>query len=356
MPAVRRTAATTAGPTPLGAGPMPAVLQGKLQFSSRAAALGAPGPRREDRLTPQQQAAERKEAKEKRAAASSGRVFDKSLGQHILKNPLVVQAIVDKSGIKATDTILEIGPGTGNLTAALLEAAKKVVCIEQDPRMVAELGKRFQGTAFRHKLEIIKGNCLDVEFPYFDRCVANTPYAISSALIFKLLRKPNFKCAVLMFQREFALRVCAQPRSDIYCRLSVNSQLLAKCSHLIKVSKNSFTPPPKVESSVIRLDPKHPPPAIDFEEWDGMVKLLFNRKNKKAAAIFRTKAALQLLYDVHKSYAKAGKGELLDEAAFRASVATVLEDELLQRRTRSLDEEDLLQLLGLFNRHGVHFA
>ena len=68
--------------------------------------------------------------------------FDKSFGQHILKNPLVVQQIVDKSGIKPTDVVLEIGPGTGNLTQSLLERSKKVIAVEIDPRMIAEVTKR----------------------------------------------------------------------------------------------------------------------------------------------------------------------------------------------------------------------
>ena len=351
MPAVRQLQAS--GPTPLA---MPVVLQQKLKFSSRTAALGTPALRSGEKMSPQQQAAAKKEATAARAQAKSGMVFDKGFGQHILKNPLVVQAIVEKSGIKPTDIVIEIGPGTGNLTEKLLQAAKKVIAYEIDPRMVAELQKRFQGSAYRSKLEIVKGNCLDMEFPYFDRCIANTPYAISSALIFKLLKRPNFKCAVLMFQREFAMRCCAQPGSDIYCRLSVNCQLLARTSHIIKVSKNSFSPPPKVESSVIRLDPRNPPPPIDFEEWDGMVKLLFNRKNKKAAAIFRSKSTIHGLYQVHESYVKAGKGEAMTADAFRGVMDTILEDPLLQRRTRSLDQEDLLQVLNLFNSHGIHFA
>lgn len=68
--------------------------------------------------------------------------FDKSFGQHILKNPLVVQQIIEKSGIKPTDVVLEIGPGTGNLTASLLERSKKVIAVEIDPRMIAEVTKR----------------------------------------------------------------------------------------------------------------------------------------------------------------------------------------------------------------------
>ncbi|PNX98132.1 dimethyladenosine transferase [Trifolium pratense] len=75
-----------------------------------------------------------------------GITFHKSKGQHILKNPLLVDTIVQKSGIKPTDVILEIGPGTGNLTKKLLDAGKKVIAVEIDPRMVLELQKRFQGT------------------------------------------------------------------------------------------------------------------------------------------------------------------------------------------------------------------
>jgi 18S rRNA (adenine1779-N6/adenine1780-N6)-dimethyltransferase len=67
-----------------------------------------------------------------------------------------------------------------------------------------------------------------------------------------------------MFQKEFAMRLVAQPGSDLYCRLSVNVQLLAKVDHLMKVSKNNFKPPPKVESSVVRIEPKNPVPVIDY--------------------------------------------------------------------------------------------
>lgn len=92
------------------------------------------------------------------AAASKGFQggipFHKSKGQHILKNPLLVDSIVQKSGIKSTDVILEIGPGTGNLTKKLLEAGKSVVAIELDPRMVLELQRRFQGTPFSNQLKV----------------------------------------------------------------------------------------------------------------------------------------------------------------------------------------------------------
>lgn len=105
-----------------------------------------------------------------------------------------------------------------------------------------------------------------------------------------------FRCAVLMFQREFAMRLVAKPGSDMYCRLSVNVQLLARVDHLLKVSKNSFKPPPKVESSVVRIEPKYPPPPINFTEWDGLVRLCFMRKNKTLSGIFRLKQVLKMLH------------------------------------------------------------
>ena len=83
------------------------------------------------------------------ASARQGLVFNTGLGQHILKNPLVVDAIVNKSALRSGDTVLEIGPGTGNLTVKRLEKAKKVIACEVDPRMVAELQKRVQGTPFQ---------------------------------------------------------------------------------------------------------------------------------------------------------------------------------------------------------------
>ena len=126
--------------------------------------------------------------------------FDKSFGQHILKNPLVVQQIVEKSGIKATDVILEIGPGTGNLTAALMERGKKIIAVEVDPRMVAEVTKRVNIMGYQYKFQLICGDAIKVQFPFFDICIANTPYQISSPLVFKLLQhRPMFRCAILMF-------------------------------------------------------------------------------------------------------------------------------------------------------------
>ncbi|KAK9810161.1 hypothetical protein WJX72_005831 [[Myrmecia] bisecta] len=148
---------------------------------------------------------------------------------------MVVQSIVDKAGLKTTDVVLEIGPGTGNLTMKLLEKAKKVVAVELDPRMVLELQRRVQGTPYASHLQIIQSDVLKVDLPYFDVCVANIPYQISSPLTFKLLaHKPSFRAAIIMFQHEFAMRLVAKPADPLYCRLAVNTQLLARVNHLLK--------------------------------------------------------------------------------------------------------------------------
>lgn len=103
-------------------------------------------------------------------------------------------------------------------------------------RLVAELQKRVQGTHYKQKLEILIGNALKMELPFFNVCVANVPYQISSPLVFKLLlHRPFFRCAILMFQQEFAQRLVAKPGDKLYCRLSVNTQLLARVDMLMKV-------------------------------------------------------------------------------------------------------------------------
>jgi 18S rRNA (adenine1779-N6/adenine1780-N6)-dimethyltransferase len=119
---------------------------------------------------------------------------------------------------------------------------------------------------------------------------------ISSPLVFKLLsHRPLFRVAILMFQREFALRLTATPGSEFWSRLSANVQLYAHVDHVMKVSRGSFRPPPQVESSVVRIVPRDPPPLIRFEEFDGMNRVLFSRRNKRVRAGFGAKGVLGML-------------------------------------------------------------
>lgn len=345
-----------------------------------------------------------KRSAKKASKGFSGIEFHKSKGQHILKNPLVVQSIVEKSGLKSTDVVLEIGPGTGNLTMKLLEQAKKVVAVELDPRMVLELQRRVQGTSYESHLQIIHGDVMKVDLPYFDVCFANIPYQISSPLTFKLLsHRPSFRAAIIMYQHEFAMRLVAKPGDTLYSRLAVNTQLLSRVNHLLKVGKNNFRPPPKVDSSVVRIEPRNPPPPINFLEWDGLVRICFGRKNKTLSAIFRQSTTLGLMEQNYKlglalqsggtsgnvnqqglssmaidqdeemgngsddeddtdmmdasikASTKKKKGKASEE--FKNKVMKILENgNFAEMRASKMSQDDFLRLLADFNQAGVHFA
>ena len=214
-------------------------------------------------------------------------------------------------------------------------------------------------------------------------CVANVAYQISSPLIFKLLaHRPMFRSATLMFQREFAMRLVAPPGDALYCRLSVNTQLLARTQHILKVGKNNFRPPPKVDSSVVRLEPRHPQIPVNFKEWDGLVRFCFGRKNKTLGGIFRTKNVLELLTNNYRTYKalqvvpdkKANKakqaagGDSMDVDDAGAATGTspevvkqLIEDVLAtdgfaEMRSSKMSQDDFLRLLAVFNSKGIHFA
>ncbi|KAF4965009.1 hypothetical protein FSARC_7130 [Fusarium sarcochroum] len=344
--------------------------------------------------------------------------FNTNFGQHILKNPGVADAIVEKAFLKPTDTVLEIGPGTGNLTVRILERVKKVIAVELDVRMSAELVKRVQGTPEQKKLEVILGDAIKTELPSHDVVISNTPYQISSPLVFKLLSLPNPpRTSILMFQREFALRLTARPGDALYCRLSVNAQFWAKITHIMKVGKNNFRPPPQVESSVVRIEPKigKDRPNVSWDEWDGLLRVCFVRKNKTLRASWLgTKEVLAMVernyrtwcamngVPVDDSVVEDGQDDMdmendavdangmdVDEdeeapeffkevqssmtnttktkskrkktkvaALIREKIRKVLEDvtELADKRSGKCDENDFLRLLFAFNEEGIHFS
>jgi len=241
----------------------------------------------------------------------------------------------------------------------LLERSKKVVAIEFDRRMVREVLKRVEGTSNENNLQIIHGDVLKVDIPYFDVCVANLPYQISSPFLFKLLaHRPIFRCAVIMFQLEFAQRLTAKPGDDLYCRLSVNTQLLAKVDNILKVGKANFRPPPKVDSLVVRIEIRNPPPPVNFIEWDGLVRLLFNRKHKTVRAILTTKSTLELLEENMKTYMSLNNIPVPSPFPnVKEVVEKVLtEENYADKRAARMDIDDFLCLLAAFNNHGIHFA
>ncbi|GJC98435.1 rRNA adenine N(6)-Methyltransferase [Colletotrichum higginsianum] len=297
----------------------------------------------------------------------------------------ILNRSIQKAGLKPTDTVLEIGPGTGNLTVRILEKSKKLIAIEFDPRMAAEVTKRVQGTPEQRKLEVMLGDAIKVSFAPapkagscrhcgtlwwiaggpacrelgfansetqvewvpFDVLISNTPYQISSPLVFKMLAMPKPpRQAILMFQLEFGQRLVAKPGDKLYGRLSVNANFWATCSNVMKVSKANFRPPPQVDSCVVRIVPKQGAerPTIAFEEFDGLLRVCFNRKNRTMRASWLgTKEVLQMLEKV--------------AALVRSKIERALESTgLLEKRARSCDETDFLKLLSALNSEGIHFA
>jgi 18S rRNA (adenine1779-N6/adenine1780-N6)-dimethyltransferase len=148
----------------------------------------------------------------------------------------------------------------------------------------------------QRKLSLIIGDFVKADLPYFDVCISNTPYQISSPLIFKILsHRPLPRVCILMFQREFALRLVASPGSTLWSRLSANVQLYADVNLAMNVGKNNFRPAPMVESSVVRVVPKDPPPPVKFEEFDGLTRILFSRRNKTVHGNFMAKGVVEML-------------------------------------------------------------
>lgn len=178
----------------------------------------------------------------------------KWLGQNFLRDERILRRILDAAGLKKTDVVLEIGPGTGILTKALAARVKKVIAVEKDPHMVEILKEELKNF---NNVEIVLGDILDTKYQILNtkyKVVANLPYYITSPVIRKFLetgRKPTLM--VLMVQKEVAQRICAKPPN--MSLLAVSVQFYGKPEIISYVSKNSFWPVPKVDSAILRLKP-----------------------------------------------------------------------------------------------------
>jgi 16S rRNA (adenine1518-N6/adenine1519-N6)-dimethyltransferase len=190
----------------------------------------------------------------------------KSLGQNFLFDLNLTRRIARSAAPLDQATIIEIGPGPGGLTRALLaEGATKVIAVERDARALpalAEIAAHYPG-----RLQVIEGDALEVDWPSLitgpARIVANLPYNIGTPLLLGWLTKgawpPFYDSLTLMFQKEVALRIAAVPGSDDYGRLSVICQWRCECKKLFDVNRSAFTPPPKITSSIVQLVPREKP-------------------------------------------------------------------------------------------------
>jgi 16S rRNA (adenine1518-N6/adenine1519-N6)-dimethyltransferase len=191
----------------------------------------------------------------------------KGLGQHFLLDPSITARIAASAGPLAGCHVIEVGPGPGGLTRALLDAgAAGITAIEMDARCVAALAPM---AAADPRLRVIAGDALEIDAaalaPPPRRIVANLPYNVATPLLVGWLRQAaTFESMTLMFQREVAERIVAAPGSPAYGRLSVLAQACAAARIVLHLPAGAFVPPPKVASAVVRLDPlpAQPAPAL----------------------------------------------------------------------------------------------
>lgn len=217
----------------------------------------------------------------------------KSLGQNFILDLNLTRRIARSAGPLETGTTIEIGPGPGGLTRALLvEDARHIVAIERDLRCVAALGEL--AALYPGRLEIIEGDALALDPAALSvaprRIVANLPYNIATALLLKWLdRITDYESLTLMFQREVAERLVAAPRSPAYGRLSVLVQWLCETKILFDIPARAFTPPPKITSSVIRLVPRAAPLApADKSTLERVTAAAFGQRRKMLRSSLRS--------------------------------------------------------------------
>ena len=190
---------------------------------------------------------------------------DKRLGQHFMLDPNILRRIAAAAGDLSGRTVVEVGPGPGGLTRALLDAgAKRVIAIERDPRCIAALGEL--AAAAGGRLSLIEADALALDLaevsPERVSIVANLPYNVATALLIRWLGQlERIERLTLMFQREVAARIGAPPGSRAYGRLSVLAQWLCEVRCLMHLPSRAFVPPPKVASSLIQLTARPQPLA-----------------------------------------------------------------------------------------------
>jgi 16S rRNA (adenine1518-N6/adenine1519-N6)-dimethyltransferase len=212
----------------------------------------------------------------------------KSLGQNFLHDLNLTARIARAGGSLSGVTVVEIGPGPGGLTRALIaEGAAKVIAVERDERAVAALGEIAE--RYPDRLTVITGDALDFDArPLLGhgpaRVIANLPYNIATALLVRWLSvepwPPWYDSLVLMFQREVAERIVAAPGGKSFGRLAVLTGWRAEAKILFDVSASAFVPPPKVTSSVVRLVTRPDPLPCDRATLERVTEAAFGQRRK----------------------------------------------------------------------------
>ncbi|MEA2074123.1 MAG: 16S rRNA (adenine(1518)-N(6)/adenine(1519)-N(6))-dimethyltransferase RsmA [Euryarchaeota archaeon] len=214
----------------------------------------------------------------------------RSLGQYFLIDDGVATRMVEFAGVERGDVVLEIGAGVGSVTGKLVRRAKKVYAVEKDKEL-CELLREQYGTK-TSKTEVIEGDFMKLELPDFDKVVASIPFSLSSAITYKLLLHPaGFGLAVLLYQKEFAQKLVAKPRSKSYGRLSVIAQALAEIEILEIVHRDAFYPSAPVKGAIVRLKERKQNEKLveDKKKFFGFVTEAFDQRRKKMRSIFKNR-------------------------------------------------------------------
>jgi 16S rRNA (adenine1518-N6/adenine1519-N6)-dimethyltransferase len=244
----------------------------------------------------------------------------KSLGQHFLLDLNLTRRIARAAGDIEGRTVLEVGPGPGGLTRALLEAGAHVLAVERDRRCLAALAELAEACPGR--LILVEADALE-----FDEAaalsspapvVANLPYNIATPLLMKWLERPGlFERLTLMFQKEVAERLAAAPGSKAYGRLSAMVQWRAEVAPLFEISAQAFTPPPKVRSMVVQVTPRTVPLApADAATLGRVLAAAFGQRRKMLRASLRGLGVPPEPLLAAAGVAPTARAEELDVAAF----------------------------------------
>lgn len=259
--------------------------------------------------------------------AAHGLAAKKSLGQNFLFDLNLTRRIARAAGPLEGATIYEVGPGPGGLTRALLaEGAAKVVAVERDERCIPALKEI--AAAYPGRLEIVQADALALDEPALFgaaqvRVAANLPYNVGTALLVKWLTAgrwpPFWQSLTLMFQREVAERIVAGPGTEHYGRLSVLTQWRARAKILFEVSPRAFTPPPKITSAIVRIEPLAEPVApAELSDLEKATEAAFGQRRKMLRQSLK-----QLVPDAERLLGRAGidptrRPEQLSVAEFAA--------------------------------------
>jgi len=216
----------------------------------------------------------------------------RSLGQNFLVDPNLQRKIVEAVGARPGDEVLEIGPGKGALTRHLVGTVARLVLVELDDHLAADLEGRYGG---RTDVEVVHADILRVSLakhlrdPARARVVGNIPYNITTPILFRLLERPRPLEIVLLVQEEVADRIAAVPGTSAYGALAVGVQSVATAERLFRVARGAFRPVPKVESAVVRITPLRPEPLTlaQEERLRVLVRAAFQWRRKQLGKILR---------------------------------------------------------------------